>query len=337
MSNISNPLGAAKTLDFKTFENLAKDAKIDNKATVHIVTGTGGRVVIGLEAKTPLAGKKINLLGKPIADLSKATEPQRNGILATQAFKQALVQRYGESIANAVDKHLLQSGNAKILTAEDLRKNLKVAAAIVKILRQTPEAPKTSAEANPKRQHELSNSSSRRNDDGSPLEPSAPTRSRTASTSSDSSVDAPRQHELSNSSSRRNDDGSPREPSAPSRSRAASTESENSVDAFFHHREAPPAYRSTEDLRPSAPPPPNPKVVSEIDEAGNQWHHNPLFVNVDDALEAAGDSASLPEDPEAAKAAQRPRTKALSEDELEASFKAFEDLLNEKPSNPGKT
>lgn len=337
MANITNPTGAAKTIDFNTFERLAKDTKVDNKATVHLATQTGGRIVVGLEAKTPIAGKKINLLGKPISDLSKATEPQRNGILATQAFKQALVQRYGETIANAVDKHLLKSGQAKILTAEDLRKNLKVAAAIVKILRETPVTPKATPEINPKHQHELSNSSSRRNDDGSPREPSAPSGSRTASASSETSGSEFRQHELSNSSSRRNDDGSPREPSAPSRSRATSTNSESSVDALFNHREAPPAYRSTEDLRSSTPPPPNPKEVSEIDEAGNQWHHNPLFLNPDEALEAAGESASLPEDPEAARAAQRPRTKALSEDELEASFKAFEDLLNEKTSSPRKT
>jgi hypothetical protein len=316
MTNITNPLGAAKTLDFNTFERLAKDSQVDNKATVHIATQTGGRVVVGLEAKTPIAGKKINLLGKPISDLSKATDAQRNGILATQAFKQALVQRYGETIANAVDKHLLQSGQAKILTAEDLRKNLKVADAIVRILKQTPQPAKHN--------HELSNSSSRRNQDGSPIEPSAA--KETSST---------RNHGLSNSSSRRNEDGSPAEPSAPPRSRSSSSSSESSVNAYFRNREQPPAYRSTEDLRPSAPPLPNPKEVSEIDEAGNQWHHNPLFVNTDDALEIAGESASLPEDPEAAKAAQRPRAKALSQDELEASFKDFEDLLKES-TNPTK-
>jgi hypothetical protein len=296
MTNITNPTGAAKNLDFNTFERLAKDSQVDNKATVHLATQTGGRVVVGLEAKTPIAGKKINLLGKPISDLSKATEAQRNGILATQAFKQALIQRYGETIANAVDKHLLQSGQAKILTAEDLRKNLKVADAIVRILRETPTVPNESPGTHP--QHN---------------------------------------HELSNSSNRRNEDGSPREPSAPARSRSASASSETSVDAYFRNREQPPAYRSTEDLRPSAPPPPNPKEVSEIDEAGNQWHHNPLFVKPDEALDLAGESASLPEEPEAAKAAQRPRAKALSQDELEESFKAFEDVLNQSINKSNKS
>ena len=285
MTNISNPLGAGKTLDFKTFENLAQNKAIDNKSTVHLAAGAGGRIVVGLEAKNPIAGKKINLLGKPIADLSKATDVQRNGILATQAFKQALVQRYGESIADAVDKHLLQSGQAKILTAEDLRKNLKVAAAIVRILRQTPEP-------------------------------------------------VIRNHELSKSSSRRNDDGSPAVPSAPPRGRASTTGSESSVDAFFSNRETPPAYRSREDLRASAPPRSrSASQVSETDKEGNQWHHNSLFVKPDEALELAGESASLPEDPEAAKAAQRPRTKALSQAELEASFDEALNLLNEKTKN----
>ena len=295
MSNITNPTGAAKNLDFNTFERLAKDSQVDNKATVHLATQTGGRVVVGLEAKTPIAGKKINLLGKPIKDLSKATEAQRNGILATQAFKQALIQRYGETIANAVDKHLLQSGQAKILTAEDLRKNLKVADAIVRILKATPAAPNEASDVHPNHNHELSNSSSRRNDDGSP-----------------------------------------REPSAPARSRSASASSETSVDAYFKNRERPPAYRSTEDLRSSTPPLANPKEVAEIDEAGNQWHHNPLFVKPDEALDLAGESASLPEDPEAAKAAQRPRAKALSQAELEASFDEALNLLNEKTNNSGK-
>ena len=295
MTNITNPTGAAKNLDFNTFERLAKDSQVDNKATVHLATQTGGRIVVGLEAKTPIAGKKINLLGKPISDLSKATEPQRNGILATQAFKQALVQRYGETIANAVDKHLLQSGQAKILTAEDLRKNLKVADAIVRILRETPASGQTAKE---------------------PIT---------------------RNHELSNSRGRRNDDGSPAEPSAPPRNRSASASSETSVDAYFNNREAPPAYRSTEDLRPSAPPRSrSASQISEIDQDGNQWHHNSLFVKPDEALELAGESASLPEDPEKAKAAQRPRAKALSQAELEASFDEALNLLNEKTNTSGK-
>jgi hypothetical protein len=296
MANITNPLSAGKALDFNTFERLAKDAQVDNKATVHVATQTGGRIVVGLEAKTPIAGKKINLLGKPISDLSKATEPQRNGILATQAFKQALVQRYGETIANAVDKHLLKSGQAKILTAEDLRKNLKVAAAIVRILKETPGSGQATKE---------------------PIT---------------------RNHELSSSRGRRNDDGSPVIPSAPPRSRSDSASSETSVDAYFNNREAPPAYRSTEDLRPSAPPRSrSASQVSEIDQDGNQWHHNTLFVKPDEALELAGESASLPEDPEKAKAAQRPRAKALSQAELEASFKQFEDFLIDPTDKASKS
>jgi hypothetical protein len=296
MANISNPLSGGKTLDFKTFERLAKDSQVDNKATVHLATGTGGRVIVGLEAKTPIAGKKINLLGKPISDLSKATEAQRNGILATQAFKQALVQRYGETIANALDKHLLQSGKAKILTAEDLRKNLKVADAIVRILRATPATLKEAPQIAEKHNHALSNSSARRNEDGSPTEPSAPPRSRSSSTSS-----------------------------------------ETSVNAYFKNRDKPPPYQSTEDLRASAPPRSrSASEVSEIDQDGNRWHHNTLFIKPDDALELAGESASLPEDPEAAKAAQRPRAKALSQAELEASFDDVFKLLDDKNSGSGK-
>jgi hypothetical protein len=296
MTNISNPLGAGKTLDFNAFERLAKDSQVDNKATVHLATQTGGRIVVGIEAKSPIAGKKINLLGKPFSDLSKATDAQRNGILATQAFKQALIQRYGETIANAVDKHLLQSGQAKILTAEDLRKNLKVADAIVRILRETP------------------------------------------GTGTPSKEPVAHNHELSNSRGRRNDDGSPTEPSAPPRSRSASASSETSVNAYFSNREAPPAYRSTEDLRPSAPPRSrSASEVSEIDQHGNQWHHNTLFVRPDDALELAGETASLPNDPEKAKAAQRPRSKALSEAELQASFKSFEDFLKDPTDKASKS
>ena len=296
MTNISNPLSTAKNLNFNTFERLAEDKSLDNKSTVHLATTSGGRVVVGLEAKNPIAGKKINLLGKPITNLSKATEAQRNGILATQAFKQALVERYGESIANAVDKHLLQSGQAKILTAEDLRKNLKVAAAIVRILRETPGSGQLSKQP------------------------------------------VTRNHELSKSSARRNEDGSPSQPSAPPRGRSSSASSESSVDAYFSNREAPPAYRSTEDLRPSAPPRSrSASQISEIDQDGNQWHHNTLFVKPDEALELAGESASLPEDPEKAKAAQRPRAKALSQDELEASFKQFEDFLKDPTDKSSKS
>jgi hypothetical protein len=297
MTNISNPLGGGKTLDFKTFENLAKNKAIDNKSTVHLATGSGGRVIVGLEAKSPIGGKKIQLLGKPLEDLSKVSDAQRSGILATRAFKQALVQRYGETIANALDQHLLKSGEPKILTAEDLRKNLKVAAAIVRILKASPDSEKTTQ------------------------------------------TTAKRNHTLSNSSSRRNQDGSPVAPSAPPRSRASSTTSEDSADVFFRDREPPPAYRSTEDLRPSAPPKSptlSAKHVHEVDQAGNQWHHSPLYLKADDVLELAGESASLPEDPEKAKAAQRPRTQALSQDELEASLDEVIKKLNDQKNDLGK-
>jgi hypothetical protein len=62
-----------------------------------------------------------------------------------------------------------------------------------------------------------------------------------------------------------------------------------------------------------------------------------LFVKPDEALDLAGESASLPEEPEAAKAAQRPRAKALSQDELEESFKAFEDVLNQSINKSNKS
>jgi|GEM_PF-2468812 len=291
-NNISNPLSAGKSLDFKTFENLAKNKAIDGKATIGIATDSSGRTIIGLSAN--VGGKKVQQLGKAQTDLSKISPAQRNGVLATQAFKQALVQRYGETIANAVDKHLVKSGHARILTADDLRKNLKVAAAIVKILKQQPN----------------------------------PTTAQSA---------AEKANQLSERSTRRQEDGSPSIPSAPPRSRSASTNSSDSVNQFFAGREQPPAYRSTEDLRPSAPPRSrSASEVSEIDQAGNQWHHNTLFVSPDEALELAGESASLPEDPVPAKAAQRPRAKALSQAELEASFDDFLKLLDEKNSNSGK-
>ncbi len=190
-NNISNPVGG-HPLDLKVFENIAKDAKVSNKSTIHLATDSSGKVIQGLQAKSPFAGKLVVLLSKPITNLGKASAAQRNGILATQAFKQALIQRYGEAVANAVDKHMIKSGNAKILTAQDLRKNLKVAAAIVKILKETPRSAATpiTPESLAARNSRLSNSSGRRNEDGSSLEPSAPPRSRSSSNSSENSVDA---------------------------------------------------------------------------------------------------------------------------------------------------
>jgi hypothetical protein len=294
MTNISNPLSSSKPVAFKAFEDLAKNASIENEATVHLSTDTGGRIVLGLEAKSPVAGKKTQALGKPITNLNKITDAQRNGLLATEAFKQAIVQRYGQNIANAVEKHLLKRGTVQILTAADLRRNLRVTAAIVKILKATPQTPAV--------------------------------------------VDKPsaRQGQLSQSSGRRNDDGSPRLPSAPPRERSTSEASETSVDQFFSHREQPPQYRSTEELRPSAPPRSrNASEVTELDEAGNAWHHNPLFISPDQALEL--EAASLPTDPAEAAAARRPRSKSLSPEELDATFKEFEDLLKDRNEKTGKT
>ncbi len=294
MTNISNPISSSKPLAFKAFEDLAKNASIENEATIHLSKDTGGRVVLGLEAKSPVAGKTAKALGKPITNLNKITDAQRNGILATEAFKQAIVQRYGQNIANAVEKHLLKRGNVQILTAADLRRNLKVTAAIVKILKATPQTPSVDEK------------------------PSA------------------RQGQLSHPSSRRNEDGSPRIPSAPQRERSLSEASETSVDKFFNDREPPPQYRSTEDLRPSAPPRSrSASKVTELDEAGNAWHHNPLFVSPDQALEL--DAASLPTDPDEVQAARRPRSKSLSTQELETSFKEFEDLLKDRKDKAGKT
>jgi hypothetical protein len=293
MTNISNPLSSSKPVAFKAFEDLAKNASIENNATIHLSTDTGGRVVLGLEAKNPVAGKKTQALGKPIANLNKITDAQRSGILATQAFKQAIVQRYGQNIANAVEKHLLKRGTVQILTAADLRRNLKVTAAIVKILKAQPQTPpldeKTSA----------------------------------------------RHGQLSQSSSRRNEDGSPRIPSAPPRERSVSESSDTSVDKFLNHREPPPQYRSTEDLRPSAPPRSrSSSEATELDEAGNARHHNPLFVAPDQALEL--DAASLPTHPDEAAAARRPRSQSLSTQDLEATFKEFEKLLKDRTDTTGK-
>jgi len=305
MPNISNPTSATKPLSFDSFERIANDTKIANNTNVEIATSKGGRIVIGLAAKHTVAGKTINLLGKPI-NLSKVSEAQRNGVLATQAFKQALVQRYGQTIANAVDKHLLLSRNAGVLTAGDLRKNLKVTAAIVKLLQEPANQSKHTAHAA-----------------------------------------ALRSSFLSQRSNRREEDGALATPSAPPRDRSPSSESHTSAQESFAHRDPPPAYRSTEDLRPTAPPrsrsssenyqassPPQKRrsssEVSEIDEAGNHWHHNTLFVTPDQALELAEESSSLPNDPMAAEAAQRPRSRSLSPEELDETFKDFEALLKDQ-------
>ena len=294
MTNISNPFSASKPSAFKAFEDLAKNASVDNEATIHLKNDSGGRVVLGLEAKNPVAGKKTQALGKPITNLNKITDAQRNGILATQAFKQAIVQRYGEAIANAVEKHLLKRGTVQILTAADLRRNLKVTAAIVQLLKATPQTPSVEEK------------------------PSA------------------RQGQLSHSSGRRNEDGSPRVPSAPQRERSGSEASETSVDNFFSHREPPPQYRSTEDLRPSAPPRSrSPSQVSEVDNAGNQWHHNPLFISPEKVEEL--DAALSPTNPVAQEAVRKPRSKSLSTDELDATFKEFEALVKDRDNKPGKS
>jgi len=171
MPDISNPISTAKPLDFKGFEHIANNSKISGKAEVQLETTNGGRTIIGPAAKNPWDGKKINLLGNEPLDLTKLDQTQRNGVLATQAFKQALVQRYGETIANAVDKHLLKSGRAQTLTVADLRKNLKVAAAIVKLLKDPSLQAKHTAHAAALRANQLSARSRRRADDGSPLPP----------------------------------------------------------------------------------------------------------------------------------------------------------------------
>jgi len=310
MTNISNPTAATKPLNFDSFERIANDTKINRDSSVEIATEKGGRVVIGLAAKSPFTGKVINLLGKPV-NLNKVSDAQRQGVLATQAFKQALVQRYGQTIANAVDKHLLLSKNAGVLTAGDLRRNLKVTAAIVRLLQDPANQAKHTAHA-------------------AALHASL----------------------LSQRSRSREEDGSLSLPSAPPRSHSASTASDNSTTVHFAHRENPPAYRSTEDIRPSAParsrshseqpqtsnPPPKRRSasdVSEIDEAGNRWHHNKLFVSPDQALTLAGESASLPEDPVVAKEAQRPRSQALSSEELDAKFKDIDAVIQKAKTDAG--
>jgi ABC-type transporter MlaC component len=301
MPNISNPTAVTKPLDFDSFESIANDSKIKNDSSVEIATEKSGRIVIGLAAKSPFTGRVINLLGKPV-NLSKISDSQRNGVLATQAFKQALVQRYGQTIANAVDKHLLLSKNAGVLTAGDLRKNLKVTAAIVRLLQDPANQGKQTAHAAALRSSALSQRSTKRDSDGSLTTPSAPPRSRSASTASDTSS-----------------------------------------RAHFANREDPPAYRSTEDLRPTAPArsrsnseqshisvdnkPKSANEIDEIDEAGNRWHHVPIYISAEKAHELAGESASLPEEPSAAKEAQRPRSGAYSAEELEAKFKGIDAVI----------
>ena len=304
MPNITNPTAVSKPLNINSFERIANDSTIKNDSNIEIATEKGGRIVIGLAAKIPFAGKTVNLLGKPV-NLSKVSEAQRNGVLATQAFKQALVQRYGQTIANAVDKHLLLSRNAGVLTAGDLRKNLKVAAAIVRLLQDPANQGKHAAHAA-----------------------------------------ALRSSELSHRSTRRDGDGSLTAPSAPPRNRSISTDSDSSANTYFANREQPPAYRSTEDLRPSAPvrsrsnseqsevissrKSKSANEIAEVDEAGNRWHHVPMYISAEKAHELADESASLPEDPIQAKAAQRPRSRAHSTEELEEKFKGIEALLNDQ-------
>jgi len=249
MTNISNPLSSSKPVAFKAFEDLAKNASIDNKATIHLSKDTGGRVVLGLEAKSPVAGKKAKALGKPITNLNKITDAQRNGILATEAFKQAIVQRYGQNIANAVEKHLLKRGTVQILTAEDLRRNLKVTAAIAQILKATPETP-SSAETTSTRRGQLSQSSRRRNEAGEPNLPSATTHLRSAN------------------------------------------------------------------------------IIPEVDETGNRWQHNALYLSPDQVEDIVGE----PSPPNVANkeiAARRPRSESAITKELEVKIEGFDEWLDQ--------
>ena len=249
MTNISNPISYSKPVAFKAFEDLAKNASIENEATIHLSKDTGGRVVLGLEAKSPVAGKKAKALGKPITNLNKITDAQRNGILATEAFKQAIVQRYGQNIANAVDKHLLKRGTVQILTAADLRRNLKVTAAIVKILKATPEAPEATG---------------------------------TSST---------HRGQLSQSSRRRNAAGEPELSSAPAQLRSA-------------------------------------RIVSEVDEAGNKWNQNPLFISPEQVLGIVAEpSPTAPT--EKATEARKARSESAITKELEAKIEGFDEWLDQ--------
>jgi hypothetical protein len=261
MTNISNPVSSSKPLAFKAFEDLAKNASIDNEATIHLNINTGGRVVLGLEAKSPVAGKKTQALGKPITNLNKITDAQRNGILATEAFKQAIVQRYGQNIANAVEKHLLKRGTVQILTAADLRRNLKVTAAIVKILKATPEAPATPATS------EISET---------------PSSARAAST---------HRGQLSQSSRRRNEAGEPDLPSTPTQLRKAN-------------------------------------IVSEVDETGNRWRHNSLYISPEQVEDIVGEPAP-PKAADEEIAARKPRSESKITKELEANIDGFDEWLDQ--------
>ena len=329
-NNISNPAGAGKTLDFKAFENLAKNQAIDGQATIGIATDSNGRSIIGLSAN--VGGKKVQQLAKPDGDLSKISPEQRNGVLATQAFKQALVQRYGESIANAVDKHLVKSGHARILTADDVRKNLKVAAAIVKILRQQANTAPSTAHSAAQKASQLSQRSTRRQEDGSPV-PSAPPRSRSSSANTEAV------------------------PSAPPRSRANTENLAGSGDEVFDHLEPKGGQDSLETLGPGLDingqplqgfkenplfvkptavqdvfdhlePKPSEEIFdhlepqTDINGEALQWvKDNPLYVKTETAFEIAGDSAHLIDDKGNQIAEQRPRAKALSEAELNDTLK----------------
>jgi hypothetical protein len=55
-----------------------------------------------------------------------------------------------------------------------------------------------------------------------------------------------------------------------------------------------------------------------------------MYISAEKANELADESASLPEDPTQAKAAQRPRGRAYSAEELEAKFKGIEVLLDDQ-------
>ncbi len=269
MTNISNPFSSSKPVAFKAFEELAKNASIENEATIHLNNNVGGHLVLGLEAKSPVAGKKTQVLGKPITNLNKITDAQRSGILATQAFKQAIVQRYGEGIANAVEKHLLKRGTVQILTAADLRRNLKVAAAIVKILKATPETSAT---------------------------PNLPAASETPASGTTPST---RHDQLSQSGRRRTEDGAPAVPDEPVRLHSA-------------------------------------RAVAEVDEAGNQWHHNPLYISPDQVLDIVAEPspAKPAEEPVVAR---KPRSESFITKELEDRIEGFDDWLDKEIDKTGKS
>jgi len=322
-NNISNPAGAGKTLDFKAFENLAKNQAINGQATIGIATDSNGRSIIGLSAN--VGGKKVQQLAKPDGDLSNISPEQRNGVLATQAFKQALVQRYGESIANAVDKHLVKSGHARILTADDVRKNLKVAAAIVKILRQQANAAPSTAHSAAQKANQLSQRSTRRQEDGSPVVPSAPPRSRANTENLAGSGDEVFDHLEPKG------DQDPLETLGPGldiNGHPLQGFKENplyvkpkAAEEVFDHL----APKASEEIFDHLGP------QTDINGDSVQWSkENPLYVKSDTAFEIAGDAAHLLDEKGNQVAQSRPRTQQASPDELEKTHQQYQDFKNQQ-------